>query len=265
MCSSDLSAGNANLSAETSDAYTFGFVYSPGWVDSIAWIETVSISIDYYNLEIDDAVQGRNPGDVIDACVNSLDPEFCDAVPRTSAGRVGLVNNQLQNIGIIETSGFDIAFNYAAPGTRFGQFLVAINATNLNDYTETINNADGSKAETELTGIHTNETFERAFPDWRVVTSLDWIIDHWSGSMSFRWTDEMETPAGADVDSAMFADLQVRYNPPVADDALTLALGLNNVFNEEPPVLEGSLIGMSTVAHDLPGRVGYVRLSYEFD
>ncbi len=259
------SAGNADLKAETSDSYTFGFVYSPDWVDNIDWMEAASISIDYYNLEIDDAVQGRDPGDVIEACVNTLAPEFCSAVPRTSAGRVGLVNNQLQNIGIIETSGLDVALNYMAPGTNFGQFLVSVNATNLDDYTETTSNADGSKTVTELAGIHTNETFERAFPDWRVVTSLDWITDLWSGTMTFRWTDEMETPTGANVDSVMFTDLQVRYNPPVADDTLTLAVGINNVFDEAPPVLEGSLIGMSTVAHDLPGPVGYVRLSYEFN
>ncbi len=259
------SGGNANLKAETSAAYTFGVVYSPNWVDRFGWIEAASLSIDYYSLEIDNAVQGRNPRETIDACINTLNPLFCSAVPRTSVGRVGLVTNQLQNIGTIDTSGFDIAFNYAPPATRFGQLLLAVNATNLNDYTETIKNADGSKTATELTGIHTNETFERAFPDWRVVTSLDWITDRWSGTMTLRWTDEMKTPAGAGVDSVLYADLQARYNPPVADDTLTFTVGLNNIFDEDPPVLDGSTIGMSTVVHDLPGRVGYIRVSYEFE
>ncbi|MGI9288049.1 MAG: TonB-dependent receptor domain-containing protein [Pseudomonadales bacterium] len=259
------SAGNEDLEAETSDSWTLGFVYSPGWVDNIGWMDSISFSIDYYDLEIEDAVQGRSPGDVIDACVNTLDPEFCNAVPRTSSGRIELVNNQLQNIGFIETSGFDVSFNYASPGTDFGQFLVSVNATNLDEYTETVNNPDGSTTVTELTGIHTDETFERAFPDWRVVTSLDWIIDRWSATMTFRWVDEMETPSGADLDSVMFADLQVRYKPPIVGDSVTLSLGFNNVFDEDPPVLDTSLIGLSTVAHDLPGRVGYLGLSYEFN
>ncbi len=259
------SAGNADLDAETSDSWTVGFVYSPGWVANVGWIESITFSADYYDLEIEDAVQGRSPGDVINACVNTLDPEFCSAVPRTSSGRIGLVNNQLQNIGFIETSGYDIALNYTSPGTGIGQFLVSVNATNLDEYTETINNPDGSATTTDLAGTHTDETFERAFPDWRVVTSLDWIKDRWSGTLTLRWVDEMETPSGADLDSVLFADLQLRYNPPVAGDSVTVALGFNNVFDEDPPVFEESLVGLSLVSHDLPGRVGYLRLSYEFN
>lgn len=259
------SEGNEDLKAETSDAWTAGVVYSPDWVDNIGWIESITASIDFYDLEIEDAIQGRFPGDLIDACVNTLDPVFCSAAPRTSSGRVGLVNNQLQNIGFIETSGFDIAFNYASPGTDFGQFLVSVNATHLNDYTETTNNPDGSSTENDLTGMHTDETFERAFPDWRIVTSLDWVKDRWSGTLTYRWVDEMDTPSGAGLDSVGFADLQLRYNPPVAGDAVSVALGFNNVFDEDPPVFEESLVGLSLVSHDLPGRVGYVRLSYEFN
>lgn len=259
------SAGNPDLDAETSDSWTVGFVYSPGWVANVGWIESITFSADYYDLEIEDAVQGRSPGDVINACVNTLDPEFCSAVPRTSSGRIGLVNNQLQNIGFIETSGYDIALNYTSPGTGIGQFLVSVNATNLDEYTETINNPDGSATTADLAGTHTDETFERAFPDWRVVTSLDWIKDRWSSTLTLRWVDEMETPSGADLDSVLFADLQLRYNPPVAGDSVTVALGFNNVFDEDPPVFEDSLVGLSLVSHDLPGRVGYLRLSYEFN
>ncbi|MCH7744070.1 MAG: TonB-dependent receptor, partial [Proteobacteria bacterium] len=101
---SAVSAGNSALDAETSDAWTFGFVYSPGWVDDLPLIEDLTFSIDWYDLEIDDAIQGRNPGDLITACVNTLDPTLCAAVGRTSSGRINLVNNQLQNIGKIETS-----------------------------------------------------------------------------------------------------------------------------------------------------------------
>ena len=89
-------------------------------------------------------VQGRDPGDVIDACVLTLDPFFCDSVPRTSSFQVGLVNNQLQNIGTIETSGFDIAVSYVGPETGIGQFSAAINATHLDEYIERTQNPDGS-------------------------------------------------------------------------------------------------------------------------
>ena len=48
------------------------------------------MSADFYDVTIDDAVQGRDPGDVIDACVNTLDPFFCDAVERANSGLINL-------------------------------------------------------------------------------------------------------------------------------------------------------------------------------
>jgi iron complex outermembrane receptor protein len=68
----------------------------------------------------------------------------------------------------------------------------------------------------------------------------------------------------SEVDSVMFTDIQVSYNRQFADQALSLTAGINNVLDEDPPVcFPCGVIGMSTVSHDLPGRVGYLRLSYE--
>ncbi len=260
---SAISAGNSTLKAETSDSYLLGVVYDANWVEGVGWIDKLSGSIDYYNLEIDDAVQGRNPGDVIDACVETLAPFFCDLTPRTSSGQLDVINNQLQNIGQIEASGFDLMVDYRSPETQAGTFGVRINATHLDEYVERTFNADGSLSSTDLTGLHTDETFARAFPDWRAVTRVTWDYGRWGGNMAFRWIDEMRTDDGSKLDSVTFADLQVSYTPDFGDGNLTFALGFNNVFDEDPPVcFPCGVIGLSTVAHDLPGRVGYIRASY---
>ena len=47
------------------------------------------------------------------------------------------------------------------------------------------------------------------------------------------------------------------------NDSWTATLGFNNVFDEDPPLcFPCGVIGMSTVVHDLPGRVAYVRIAY---
>lgn len=47
------------------------------------------------------------------------------------------------------------------------------------------------------------------------------------------------------------------------DEALTLTFGFNNLFDTDPPVcFPCGVIGMSTVVHDLPGRVGYIKAAY---
>ncbi|NNF50107.1 MAG: TonB-dependent receptor [Woeseiaceae bacterium] len=261
---SAVSAGNALLEAEESDNWTLGLVYSPSWSDNQDWTDGITFSIDYYNLEIDNAVQGRDPGDLIDACAETADPTLCAGVPRTSSGQLDVVNNTLQNIGAIEASGFDVAVNYLSPETSFGQFNVRLNATKLSEYEERTTNPDGSVSINDLTGQHTDETFARAFPDLRLNTTIDWMRDRWNGSLVFRWTDDMTTDDGSNLDSAMFTDLRLSYNPDIMGDALTFTLGLNNVLDEDPPVcFPCGVIGLSTVSHDLPGRVGYLKVTYE--
>lgn len=261
---SAVSKGNDELVAETSDSWTVGFVYSPEWSQNRGWIEGLTTSIDFYDVEIDDAVQGLSPGALIDACVETLDPFFCDSVPRNPAGRIGLIDNQLQNIGAIEASGIDIMLRYLSPDTSVGQFNVNLNGTYLDEYRERTANPDGSETVTDRAGSHTDETFARAFPDWRATATVDWIRDRWSGTMAFRWIDSMRVNDGTEVASAGFTDVQLRYNPEFADEAFTFAIGFNNLFDKHPPACDlcGGA-GTSIVVHDLPGTVGYLRVTYQ--
>jgi len=261
---SAVSAGNEDLTAETSDAYTLGVVWSPQFDN--AFVEAMTVSLDYYRIEVDDAIQGRIPSDVLVACVETLDPLFCDLTPRTSSGALDVIDNQLQNIGAIEAAGYDIMLNATGPERNWGQLNLTVNASVLDEYVEFTENIDGTESATDRTGTHTNETFQRAFPELRVNTDLDWTMDRWTGSLSFRWTDEMELSGGTTVDSAMFTDLRVSYRPDLWDDSLTIALGFNNVLDEDPPIcFPCGVIGMSQVVHDLPGRVGYLRVTYQQD
>jgi iron complex outermembrane receptor protein len=260
---SAVSTGNANLTPEESDNFTFGFVYSPEWSENLSWSEGMTMSVDYYKLEITDAIQGISPGELINACVNTLDPFFCDGTPRTGSGQLDTVQNQLQNIGGIDASGYDVMFSYMSPETRAGQFNVKLNATFLDEYIERTKNADGSETVNDLTGRHPDETFFRAFPELRTVTTVGWSMDRWSGSAAFRWVDEMITDGTQKLDSALFTDLRANYNPEWMNEALTFTIGFNNIFDEDPPLCDAcGVIGMSPVSHDLPGRVGYVRVSY---
>jgi iron complex outermembrane receptor protein len=258
------SSGNPNLAPETSENWTAGLVYSPEWADGANWTSGLTMSLDFYNLEIEDAIQGRPPGDVVTACVNTLDPIFCDSVPRSSSGALGLIENQLQNIGGIEASGYDLMISYLAPEFGIGQFGLTVNATHLDEYLESTENADNTVSVTDRTGQHTNETFQRAFAEWRAVTTIDWTRERWTGALVFRWTDEMIFE-GAKLDSAMFTDLRVTYNPSYRDDALSITLGFNNVLDEDPPPCTTCGVGMSRVAHDIPGTVGYLRVTYRHE
>ena len=258
---SAVSAGNASLSPETSDYFTVGLVWSTQ--PAADWIERFTASVDYYDLRIDDAIQGRSPGDVITACVATLDPLYCDLAPRLDNGVLDVVDNRLQYIGGIEASGLDVALAYTGPERGFGRLDASLNATFLQTYSERTANIDGTETVTDRAGTHTDETFQRAFPKLRWVTTLDWIRDRWAAALNLRWTDGMTLDGGAQLESALFTDLRLSYVPPVAGHGWTISLGFNNLFNEDPPVcFPCGVNGMSLVVHDLPGRVGYLRVTY---
>jgi len=266
---SSVSRGNEDLQEETSDNYTAGIVYSPSWAADTDWAESVTLSFDYYKIEIDDAIQGRNPAEVAVVCVETLDPFFCDRIDRSGGGTINLIDNQLQNIGGIETSGFDIAVNYVSPQTPVGQFRWDFDATHLSEYTEETVQPDGSILETDFDGAITDETFQRSFPEWRFTSTADWFYQNWSATLIFRFVSELDefandAPSGSTLDSEFYTDVRASYRMPFLDDDLTLTLGVNNLFENDPPVCEVScgVIGMSPISHDLPGRLGFLRLSY---
>lgn len=258
---SAVSAGNTSLAPETSEHFTTGIVWSAQPASD--WIERFTASADYYDLRIEDAIQGRSPGDAILACVNTLDPLFCNLAPRLENGVLDAIDNRLQNIGGIGAEGFDVMLTVNSPEWRLGRFDATLNATFLRAYNERSANIDGTETVTDRTASHTNETFQRAFPRLRWVTTLDWIGDRWAAALSLRWTDGMTLDGGSRLDSVTFTDLRLSYIPRVARDGWTVSLGFNNLLDEDPPVcFPCGVNGMSQVVHDLPGRIGYLRVTY---
>lgn len=259
---SALSAGNSQLDAETSESHALGLVWRNSF-DS-TWIAEITASLDYYENEIKNAVQGQAPAEVLLACVDTLEPRYCKLTPRTSNGALDVINNRLQNIGRIKAAGLDLHLNYQSPFWRLGQIGLGWNASLLMDYKQHSVKVDGTETVVERAGTHTNETFQRAFPELRWVATIDWRRANFSGVLSFRWTGEMQVDNGQRLDSALFTDLRLSYSPGFFSDAWQFSLGFNNILDEDPPLcFPCGVIGMSQVVHDLPGRVGYLRMRYQ--
>ena len=211
-----MSGGNRSLVAETSEGFTVGAVWSRDF--EAGWIARLTASVDYYRVEIDDAVQGRSPAAVLAACVDPLDPLFCDLAPRTSNGAPDVIDNRLQNIGGIEASGMDVFVAYEAPVRLIGSFGATLRATFQRDYAERTVNVDGSRTVVDRAGTHTDETFQRAFPDLRWTLTLDWRKARWAGRLSLRWTDAMTLVGGGTVGTVLFTDAVLSCAPRARHD-----------------------------------------------
>jgi outer membrane receptor protein involved in Fe transport len=114
-----LVAGNPNLDVETADTYTAGLVFQPSFIPGL------TLTVDYYDIKVSDAISTPTVGDVIGACFNNITAASatsaaCHAISRNrltgsldgAAGDGAAISQALSNLGRITTKGFDFTANY---------------------------------------------------------------------------------------------------------------------------------------------------------
>jgi iron complex outermembrane receptor protein len=108
----DLSArtgGNPNLVPEESDTVTFGLVASPPFIPNL------NFTVDWYEIEVNDAISTVTAETMLQTCYSVLDLSHpsCRAVTRLPTGLVYEVLALSSNIATFKVSGVDLAFDYS--------------------------------------------------------------------------------------------------------------------------------------------------------
>ena len=106
--------GNSNLRNEDASTTSIGFVWTPYSMDGL------SVSFDYFNVEIEDYIT-TTPVNAPQIMINCFDTSLgrggpgspaCNAVGRDNEGRLNRIFLGYQNLGLHEVSGFDINIDY---------------------------------------------------------------------------------------------------------------------------------------------------------
>ena len=82
----------------------------------------------------------------------------------------------------------------------------------------------------------TNETFQRAFPEWRLNAQVGWMRERWDGGVGFRWVDDLVQPSGDILGSEFYTDLRLSYSMNPDRDGFRFTVGVNNVFDNDPAI-----------------------------
>ena len=130
--------GNINIQPETSDSYTVGIIFAP------TFVRNLTLTVDYYNIKVKDAITSPTPGDVIAACfgADQFNPPAgassspaCTGIqrdpitgglsgdPNTSTG----LPSTLSNSGSLETDGIDVSANWRGD-LGFAKLALSLNA-----------------------------------------------------------------------------------------------------------------------------------------
>jgi len=109
--------GNPNAEEEVGNSYTVGFVWQP---TNVEFLRRASFEIDYYNIEIEDALVSTPRQFLLDQCYNGGDQAFCQFVTRrpanvgaNSAGSLARVDTAVTNSGGLDSEGYDLTVSWA--------------------------------------------------------------------------------------------------------------------------------------------------------
>jgi iron complex outermembrane recepter protein len=114
--------GNINTRPEKADTYTLGVVLTP----KLSFVKNLSITVDYYNITVNNAITTPTPDDVIQGCFGTITAASAtspaclgirrepatgglDGDPATTFG----LPTPLTNLGKLKTSGIDVSISYS--------------------------------------------------------------------------------------------------------------------------------------------------------
>ncbi len=254
-----ISGGNPNLEAEESDSITYGIVWTP------SFIENFSLTLDYYDIEIDDAITLIASQTVINNCVDSesgIDNTFCDQVTRDEDNQLTAVESGYLNAASLKTSGYEMEINYQTELGQFdlpGSLSTSLFINHLDEFVEYPFQDKPSQDEVE--------TGEVGDPEWQFRFSANYRLDNLNVSWTTRFLDRSalydvtprresyENIGPAYVGSITTHDIAVGYH---VTDELRVTGGLRNIFDKVPPGYVGNAL------YDLTGRRAYVNFTYSF-
>ena len=267
------------MQEEEAKTWTVGVVLTP------QAFRNFTMSIDWFQIKISDAIQLVARDYILDTCVNSLgtDP-LCSRITREQVGTprprtpgtVFSIDTLPLNAASIETSGVDVALGYALEfggAQRLGVTLAYTYLDKLTLQQQSTLPPENEKGQLDGPG-RLGAGFEH-----RANLGLNYSWDRLSASWRMNYLsaikdtlDENGPTVPADVNeigSVVYHDVQARYQFG-GERQYAVYAGADNVFDKKPPVLgqnaQSEITGTETAAdtYDPFGRMWYAGVEMTF-
>ncbi len=282
QCPSDqcdtLIGGNALLEPESADTKSFGVTLTPSALPDF------TLSVDWYEIHLKGLV-GVVPQEVtLNGCLTGSNPAYCQNVVRGPAGILfgqtiaggGWVRATNFNIAEGTFTGIDVQGSYRFSLGRHGSLLASLNGVYL-DQTTTI--PLPGEHEYDCSGLYGN-TCGPAIPDWRHTLRLTWQMPS-NVNLSAQWryvgsvTHEQNTSDvtldgpdvtfGGTLGARSYLDLSGTWD---MNDKYSLRMGINNLLDQDPPLVDTSWSGPGTPntwgPYDSLGRQVFIAMKAKF-
>jgi iron complex outermembrane receptor protein len=248
--------GNQELQPEEADIFTAGIVYSPDFAEGL------SLTLDYWDIEITSAISTLGEQLILTSCAKS--GEYCDKITRFDVdsplyGNSIDIDDRTTNVGGVDSSGYDFNVRYSTD-LEGGTMTFNVDTT----YYDTYDITQANGAVIENAGYFYRNSGDGNFPKWKTNADVRYTSDDWSAAWSVRYIGDVKETFGEGfrtIDKQIINDARFSYFM----DNMTASIGLNNVFDEDPPYADtGFNDNTDPRTYNTQGRHVYVTLGLSF-
>ncbi|MEX2495740.1 MAG: TonB-dependent receptor [Woeseia sp.] len=227
--------GNPDLQPEKSDSFTVGAVFTPDEM-----IPGLTLSIDYWSIEIEDAIDTVDPEFIVRQCGLTGDAALCSLINRGPNGNLWIADNANVvstnvNIGFFEVAGVDLVAGYNMEIGDWGGVDFSFRGTWLDKFDQ--QPVPGSTVE-ECAGTW-GGSCGRPRPEWKHVFNTVWETP-WNLQAVLGWryvgeVDEFNLDRFT-ASSRSYIDVAATYFAEWFGEETVINAGVSNVLDKDPPV-----------------------------
>ncbi|MEG3146323.1 TonB-dependent receptor [Sphingomonas sp. RT2P30] len=273
-----LSGGNPSLKVEKSDSYTYGVVLQPRFVPGL------SLSVDYYNIKVNNVITAPSAQGIVNSCYDSptTNNQFCALFKRNLAAAIGpkqevqyqifegSLQQTLLNYAKLQVRGIDVDLSYQHRfgGTKLSTHLIYTHQLQKDSFLDPTQPGFADTTVGELGSPrdsfnwNINADFGRVFVDYQ----LRYLSKMSVGAIENHITFQGRPPQNAD-------DFDIPYYPEVVymdvRFGINLAKGSNFYFGidnltDRLPPLGATATGAGSAIYDPIGRRFYAGVTAKF-
>jgi len=233
--------GNPDLTEEEAETFSVGLIFQPEFLAGL------TVTVDYWDITIEDAIDAPSGQDIVDGCYDSIvfpDNQFCDLIRRqsdpTSPQFNGLefIRQQQVNIGKLEASGVDFAIQYqfdiGASDLRLG-----ISGTYMEKLDRFFDPSNPEAVDPELGELQRPELAANFTAEWAtgplaVAYQMQYMDEQGLRDVEIETQPIFYGPAGI-ADSVTIHDISASWD---ITDRYRVFGGINNFTDEQPFLTE---------------------------
>jgi iron complex outermembrane recepter protein len=285
-------AGNANLRPEESDTKSFGIVLTP------TFLKGFTASIDYYDIFVDSVIGTIPQAIILSTCATDPANAICSRIMREPTTGIifgaGFIDTPTENLGSAATTGIDFDANYRFDFDDLGMQgagALTFNLVATKVLTHEATPLPGG-ATYDCVGLYgpicgVNTGSASPITEWRHRFRTTWSTP-WDLDLSLAWRHLSENKyegndsqpslnngffdaADAVIPSYDYFDVAFEWS---MTDNIRITGGINNLGDNDPPVLDSNVLGVSAppfgnantfpVIYDSLGREVFIGVTTQF-